>query len=208
MQFDSVQSSGYTQILHIVVKLGIAVMGKQYKVIDDKLKDFIDRQSVFFVATAAETGRINLSPKGMDSLRVLTESRVVWLNLTGSGNETAAHLLENSRMTLMFCAFEAKPLILRLYGQAKVLHPRDKDWADLISIFPNIPGARQMIDLQIELVGTSCGWAVPEMDLKGQRDLLQKWGEQKGEEGIEQYWKENNQRSIDNKPTGIFEALE
>ena len=163
---------------------------------------------MFFVATAGETGRINLSPKGMDSLRVLSEKRVVWLNLTGSGNETAAHLLQNSRMTLMFCAFEEKPLILRLYGQAKTHHPRDKAWADLISVFPKIPGSRQIIDLQIDSLQTSCGWAVPFMTFQEERTQLEAWAEKQGEAGVEQYWKDKNQTSIDNKPTGIFEVLE
>lgn len=179
-------------------------MGKQYKTINDKLKDFIKRQPVFFVATAGETGRINLSPKGMDSLRVLSGERVVWLNLTGSGNETAAHLLENSRMTIMFCAFEEKPLILRLYGQAKVHHPRDQGWAELISVFPKIPGARQIIDMQIDSLATSCGWAVPFMAFQEERSQLQEWAEKQGEAGVEQYWKDKNQHSIDHKPTGIL----
>jgi len=182
-------------------------MAKYYKTINNNLKGFIKRQPVFFVATAGEAGRINLSPKGMDSLRVLTETRVVWLNLTGSGNETAAHLLENSRMTLMFCAFEEKPLILRLYGQAKVLHPRDEAWADLITIFPKISGTRQIIDLQIDSLQTSCGWAVPFMTFQEERTQLEEWAEKQGEAGVEQYWKDKNQMSIDNKPTGILKHL-
>ncbi len=183
-------------------------MAKHYKAINEQLKNFIKRQPVFFVATAGEEGRINLSPKGMDSLRVVTETRVAWLNLTGSGNETAAHLLENSRMTLMFCAFEEKPLILRLYGHAKMLHPRDEAWANLISIFPKISGTRQIIDLQIDSLQTSCGWAVPFMDFKEERTQLEEWAEKQGESGVEQYWKDKNQTSIDNKATGIFETPE
>ncbi|VAX29639.1 hypothetical protein MNBD_NITROSPIRAE01-858 [hydrothermal vent metagenome] len=180
-------------------------MGKHFKVIKDNLKHFIEAQPMFFVATAGATGRINLSPKGMDSFRILTEKRVVWLNLTGSGNETAAHLLENSRMTIMFCAFDEKPLILRLYGKAKVHHPRDRDWADLISVFPKIPGTRQIIDMEIDSVGTSCGWAVPFMAFQEERSQLEEWAVKQGEAGVQQYWKDKNQLSIDHKPTGILE---
>ncbi|NOY84319.1 MAG: pyridoxamine 5'-phosphate oxidase family protein [Nitrospirae bacterium] len=181
-------------------------MGKHFKVINDNLKHFIEAQPMFFVATAGATGCVNLSPKGMDSFRILTEKRVVWLNLTGSGNETAAHLLENSRMTIMFCAFDEKPLILRLYGQAKIHHPRDQAWADLISVFPEIPGARQIIEMEIDSVGTSCGWAVPFMAFQEERTQLEEWAVKQGEAGVEQYWKDKNQLSIDNKPTGILES--
>ncbi len=183
-------------------------MAKYFKTIDRKLKDFIESQAVFFVATAGEGGRINLSPKGMDSLRVLSEKRVAWLNLTGSGNETAAHLLENSRMTLMFCAFGENPLILRLYGHAIIYHPRDKEWSDLIAVFPTIPGARQIIDLQIDSLQTSCGWAVPFMTFNEERTQLEAWAEKQGEVGVKQYWKNKNQISIDNKPTGILKTPE
>ena len=118
-------------------------MGKQLTEIPPKLQEFITQQKMFFVATAAQTGKINLSPKGMDSLRVLSPTKIVWLNLTGSGNETAAHIHACNRMTLMFCAFDGNPLILRLYGTAKVYHERDAAFANYAPLFPNALGARQ-----------------------------------------------------------------
>jgi Pyridoxamine 5'-phosphate oxidase len=179
-------------------------MGKHSDTISEPLQRFIARQKLFFVATAAAEGRVNVSPKGMDSLRVLAPSRVVWLNVTGSGNETAAHLLELNRITLMFCAFEGDPLILRLYGQAKVIHPRDVQWSELIELFPALPGARQLIDVTVELVQTSCGMAVPLFDFRDERSALNEWANKKGQAGIERYWQEKNQESLDGKPTEIL----
>lgn len=178
-------------------------MGKLYKQLTDGLAGFIQRQKLFFVGTAADDGRVNVSPKGMDTLRVVTEDRVVWLNLTGSSNETAAHLRENDRITLMFCAFEGDPLILRLYGHARIFHPHDTEWDSLITFFPAIPGARQIIDMSVDLVQTSCGFGVPFFEFKAERDQLEKWAEKKGPEGIRQYWEEKNRISLDGKPTGI-----
>ena len=178
-------------------------MGKLYKQLTDDLAGFIQRQKLFFVGTAADDGRVNVSPKGMDTLRVVTEDRVVWLNLTGSSNETAAHLRENDRITLMFCAFEGDLLILRLYGHARIFHPHDTEWDSLITFFPAIPGARQIIDMSVDLVQTSCGFGVPFFEFKAERDQLEKWAEKKGPEGIRQYWEEKNQISLDGKPTGI-----
>lgn len=180
-------------------------MSKKYQEIEEKHRNFIEAQKMFFVATAAPDGLINLSPKGLDSLRVMDKNRIIWLNLTGSGNETAAHLLENPRMTLMFCAFEDNPLILRLYGQAKAYHPRDEAWNELIGHFPALSGARQIFDLKIELVQTSCGFAVPLYEYQGQRQILLDWADKKGEEGVQEYWQEKNQLSLDGKSTGIFE---
>ncbi len=179
-------------------------MGKQYTQLTDKLTDFIARQKLFFVGTAAADGRVNVSPKGMDTLRVVTPNRVVWLNLTGSGNETAAHLRELARITLMFCAFEGDPLILRVYGQARALHPRDPQWSTLLALFPNFKGTRQLVDIAIELVQTSCGLGVPFLDFKSERNQLEPWAEKKGAEGIRQYWEEKNQLSLDGKPTEIL----
>lgn len=179
-------------------------MGKQYQEIEPKHQEFIKEQKMFFVATAAPEGMVNLSPKGLDSLRILDKNRVIWLNLTGSGNETAAHLLENPRMTLMFCAFEGNPIILRLYGQAKVYHPRDAAWGELISHFPPLAGARQIFELSVELVQSSCGFAVPLYEYKGQRQILLDWADKKGQEGIQEYWQEKNQQSLDGKKTGIL----
>lgn len=178
-------------------------MGKKYNAIPVKLQEFIKKQKMFFVATATKNSRINLSPKGMDSLRVINENRIVWLNLTGSGNETAAHLLEDTRMTIMFCAFEGNPMILRTYGNAKIYHSRDKEWKSLIGLFPKQTGARQVIELDIDLVQSSCGMSVPFYDFKEDRNQLKDWAESKGEDGIKDYWKEKNTKSLNDKPTGI-----
>jgi len=139
----------------------------------------------------------------MDSFRVLGSNRAIWLNLTGSGNEASAHVQEISRMTVMFCSFEKAALILRLYGNAKVIHPRDKEWDDLISNFPEYTGARQIFDLNIDLVQTSCGTAVPFYDFKEERNKLLDWAEEKGRDCVEEFWEERNQLTIDGKPTGI-----
>lgn len=179
-------------------------MGQQYTKISDKLKQFIKDQKMFFVGTATAESRVNISPKGMDSLRVLSENRVVWLNVTGSGNETSAHIQEDPRMTVMFAAFEGKPMILRLYGKAKVIHQHDAEWDDLYSLFNPIPGARQVFDLTVELVQTSCGMAVPFFDFVEERDQLEKWAGKKGEDGIKDYWQQKNQISLDGKPTNIM----
>ena len=176
-------------------------MSKLYTEIPKKLQQFIENQKVFFVATATADGRINLSPKGMDSLRVLDPNRLAWLNVTGSGNETAAHVQENPRMTIMFTAFEDNPLILRVYGTAKAVHKEDPEWQLLFPLFPSLPGARQIFDLNVDLVQTSCGMAVPLYDYVGEREQLNTWAEKKGEEGVKAYWKETNRVSLDGKPT-------
>ena len=178
-------------------------MGKKTKEITDALKAFVEKQHVFFVATATAEGRINLSPKGMDSLRILDSNRVVWLNLTGSGNETAAHLLENDRMTILFCSFEGKPLTLRFYGQAKCYHVNDPEFDSLIGLFPPTPGSRQIIDMHVDLTQSSCGFATPIMEFKEDRSLLTNWSNNKGEQGIKDYWREKNAISLDGKETGI-----
>lgn len=176
-------------------------MAKLYKQISPKLQQFIEDQKIFFVATATADSRINLSPKGMDSLRVLDPNRVAWLNVTGSGNETAAHVQEHPRMTLMFTAFEDNPLILRIYGTARAIHKDDAEWQLLFPLFMPLPGARQIFDLTVDLVQTSCGMAVPLYDYVGEREQLNTWAEKKGEGGVEAYWKETNHTSLDGKPT-------
>ena len=178
-------------------------MATQYAEISPKHQGFMEDQHLFFVATAAADGRVNLSPKGMDSLRVLSPSRVLWLSVTGSGNETAAHLLENDRMTLMFMALQGAPLILRVYGSATAIHHNSAEWSDLYALFDPLPGARQIFDLSVDLVQTSCGMAVPLYDYVGERELLKDWAVKRGEEGIRNYWLEKNQQSIDGKPTDI-----
>ena len=183
-------------------------MGKKFDEIGDQRRQFIEQQKMFFVGTADGNGRVNVSPKGMDSLKVMGDNRVVWLNLTGSGNETAAHLIENDRMTLMFCAFEGSPLILRLYGHARVIHPRDSEWEGLFSMFRPIPGARQIMDMQVDLVQESCGMAVPLFDFNEQRDMLENyWEERKSGQLLHKYWENRNQVSIDGKPTRILSEV-
>lgn len=179
-------------------------MGKQTNEIEVKLQDFIAHQKIFFVGTAAASGRVNVSPKGMDSLRVISPTRVIWLNVTGSGNETAAHLQELNRITLMFCAFDGPPMILRIYGTGRVIHPRDPQWSEWIGLFPPLPGARQFVEVKVELVQTSCGMAVPLLDFREERSALNDWATKKGEAGIQKYWEEKNQISLDGKPTGIL----
>ncbi len=180
-------------------------MARFYPELDDNLKAFIARQHVFFVASAAPDGRINLSPKGLDSLRVLDGRRVAWLDLTGSGNETAAHLLADGRVTLMFCAFEGDHLILRLYGQGRSIKPDRSEWPALARQFPAFPGIRQLFLLEIDSLQTSCGAGVPLYEYRGEREALLRWVEKKGEQGVRDYQHEKNQVSIDGLPTGLFE---
>lgn len=178
-------------------------MSEKFSELSPALVEFIQHQHIYFVGTAGAEGRVNVSPKGMDSLRVIDNNEVIWLNMTGSGNESAAHVLENRRMTVMFCSFDKQPLILRLYGNAEVIHPRDPAWPTLIGNFPDYTGARQIFRLEIDLVQTSCGYAVPHCDYKGERVTLEKWAEKRGREGVESYWTEKNTVSLDGKTTGI-----
>jgi hypothetical protein len=180
-------------------------MGQRYTELSDKHIDFIAQQKLFFVGTATADSRVNVSPKGMDTFRVLDSRRVAWLNLTGSGNETAAHVQQSPRMTLMFCAFEGAPLILRLYGTAKAIHRNDPEWNDLFALFKPLTGARQIFDVALDLVQTSCGMAVPNYAYTGDRELLSEWAVRKGDEGIRRYWEEKNQTSIDGISTRILE---
>ncbi|MBI2784743.1 MAG: pyridoxamine 5'-phosphate oxidase family protein [Gammaproteobacteria bacterium] len=179
-------------------------MGQQYNQLSEQHIRFIAEQRIFFVGTATADSRVSVSPKGMDSLRVLDPGRVVWLNVTGSGNETAAHVQHNPRMTIMFCAFDGDPLIMRLYGTAKVIHNGDPEWAELLPLFKPLPGARQLFDVAIDLVQTSCGMAVPRYALVEDRELLNDWAEKKGQDGIERYWAEKNHSTIDGIPTNIL----
>lgn len=187
-----------------LTKEGHQTLSKFYSGLDEKLREFIDNQKIFFVGTAAPEGSVNVSPKGMDSLRVLNANQLIWLNLTGSGNETAAHVLGQPRMTLMFCAMEGKPLILRVYGKARAIHPRDKEWAGWIALFPKYPGSRQIFLLDVDRAQTSCGFAVPNYRYQEDRDALVNWTDKLGDEGVKNYWRENNQTSIDGKPTKIL----
>jgi Pyridoxamine 5'-phosphate oxidase len=182
-------------------------MAKFYDSISQKHQEFIEAQKMFFVATAAEDGRINLSPKGLDSLRVLDGNRVLWLNMTGSGNETAAHLKLVNRMTIMFCAFEGNPLIMRLYGSARAIHTQDADWEEYYEHFDKARGVRQVFEMKVETLQTSCGFAVPLMEYTEDRAILNDWVDKKIDAEIQDYWAEKNQESIDGKPTGIFEGV-
>ena len=182
-------------------------MAEKFNKLDRKHIEFIKQQYIFFVGTAGAEGKVNVSPKGMDTFRVINEKEVVWLNLTGSGNETSAHVQENGRMTIMFCSFAKHPLILRLYGGAKVVHPRDSGWKELGSLFGEPIGARQYFRLGIDLVLASCGFGVPFYEYKGERASLDKWEAKRGPEGIREYWRANNQFSLDGKPTNIMKSV-
>lgn len=173
----------------------------------EKHQAFIAKQHMFFVATAPMgDGRINLSPKGLESFRVLHKKSVAYLDLTGSGNETAAHLHENGRITLMFCAFEGAPSILRIYGTGKVIQPGDAAWKGLSTEFPDLPGVRQIMTIAIDSVQTSCGYAVPEYHYVGDRTALLNWAEKKGPEALIAYREKNNVLSIDGQPTGYGQS--
>lgn len=172
-------------------------MAQFYDSITPELERFIARQHMFFVATAAQDGRVNVSPKGLDSFRVLGPNRVAWLNGTGSGNETAAHIAAVNRMTLMFCSVEGKPWILRLYGSARMVQPGDADWADLVGLFAPLASARQVFDVTVDEAMTACGFGVPLYEYVGQRDLMHSWAESKGPDGIARYQRQKNARSID-----------
>ena len=181
-------------------------MGGFFESLDGDLQSFIADQHVFFTATAPAEGRINLSPKGMDTLRCIDEKTVAYLDVTGSGNETSAHIHENGRMTMMLCSFSNKPMILRLYGRGRVVSKYDEEWNDLIPLFDPKPGTRQIIVLHIESVQTSCGYAVPVMDLKYARHTLEKWARNTGEEALAEYRVKNNVTSIDGLPVPLTDA--
>ncbi len=178
-------------------------MAKFYSQLDTQLCEFIAAQQLFFTATAPIAGRINLSPKGIDSFRCLDFERVAYLDLTGSGNETAAHLHQNGRMTMMFCSFTDKPLILRLYGKGEVVAPNTAQWDSLIDKFADLPGKRQIILLQIESVQTSCGYGVPVYELQSERSTLIDWAVKKGVDGVSAYQAQKNHTSIDGLPTHL-----
>lgn len=150
-------------------------MSEFFTILGDEHSDFIARQPVFFVATAAEGARINLSPKGMDSFRVLSPAQVAYLDVGGSGNETHAHLAADGRVTIMFCAFDRPALILRIYGRGEAVLPQDARWTDLAANFTPLPGARQIFLIDVESVQTSCGWGVPFMSFERERQTLSKY---------------------------------
>ena len=178
-------------------------MAKIYPDITESLQEFIQTQHLFFTATAPNSGRVNVSPKGINSFRCLDPKTVAYLDLTGSGNETSAHLLENGRLTIMFCSFTETPMILRLYGRGSVILPNDPSWELLYQKFEPTPGTRQIVKLDVEIVQTSCGLGVPLYEYVSDRDSLITWAENKGEAGLEHYWQAKNLQSIDGLPTHL-----
>ena len=173
--------------------------------ISDEHRGFIEKQHMFFVSTAPLNSgeHINLSPKGLDTFRVLSPNRVAYMDYTGSGNETSAHLLENGRITFMLCAFNGPPNIMRLYGKGYTVLPGDAEWNELSKLFTISINTRQIIVADIDKLQTSCGFGVPFYEFSGDRDFLQKWAEKKGIEGIKQYQADNNLYSIDGLPTAL-----
>ena len=180
------------------------LMSEWFKSITSEMKEFIAEQKVFFVATAPHEGRINLSPKGMDTFRVVGKNRVLYLDLTGSGNETAAHLLDDGRITLMFCSFDKTARIMRLYGRGRAIHPRDEKWNEYLALFPAEPGVRQIMEIEVEAAMTSCGYAVPRFEGLEERDTLRKYWQTRGDDAVVKYHEQKNLESIDGLPTGIF----
>lgn len=174
-------------------------MGKLYEEIGEGLREFIARQHVFFVGTApdAGVGHLNISPKGLDTFRILGPRSVAYLDLTGSGIETVAHIRENGRLTILFCAFEGRPLILRLYGRGRVVEPGDPDWGPLMAEFPDYPGARSVVVMDVDRIADSCGFAVPLYDYKGERSQLIDYARNKGPDDLAEYRTKKNAQSID-----------
>jgi hypothetical protein len=179
-------------------------MAVKFTSINQAHQDFIEAQKMFIIGSAGAEGLINVSPKGMDTLKIVDEHTVVWVNHTGSGNETSAHVQENGRMTILFQSFEKAPMILKLYGQATVVHSYDSQWEEISKHFETSVSSRQFFEMKVTLVVTSCGYAVPLYDYKGERNTLKKWSEAKGKKGIKAYWLEKNQVSLDGINTNIL----
>jgi Pyridoxamine 5'-phosphate oxidase len=184
-------------------------MAKFFEQVEPAHAAFIAQQHVFFTASAAATGRVNVSPRGADAFRVIDPNTVAYLDETGSGNETAAHLRASGRLTLMFCGFENVPMILRLYGQGRSLPRGTPEYTTLLKTAYGShepPGARQIIRLDVDLVQTSCGYGVPLFDYRDDRPTLRRWAENKGEDGVAAYWRQKNARSLDGFETGLVAA--
>jgi hypothetical protein len=186
-------------------RTGQDFMATVHPEITKELAEFIHKQHLFFVATAplSEAGHINLSPKGLDSFRIVSPLRVAYLDMTGSGNETASHLLENGRITFMFCAFEGYPNVLRLYGTGHAVLPDTPEWDELSPMFELHYGARQIIVADLNRVHTACGYAVPLMEYVSERDQLIRWAEAKGDDGLVAYRQEKNLCSVDGLPSPL-----
>ena len=177
-------------------------MGNVSDVIDDRIRELIEAQHLFFVATAPSgaEGRVNLSPKGLDAFRILDERTVAYLDFIGSGAETIAHLRDNGRIVLMFCAFEGPPKIVRLHGKGETVEPRDERFSNLRSRFPVAQGVRSIIVVHVERASDSCGYAVPFYEYKGERPTLGNWAEKKGEDALLDYQRKKSGESIDGLP--------
>ncbi|MFK7696594.1 pyridoxamine 5'-phosphate oxidase family protein [Paenibacillus sp. HJGM_3] len=180
-------------------------MGKRFESLTPEHIAFIEKQHLFFVGTAAQGRHINISPKGYDTFRILSPTEVAYMDLTGSGNETSAHLAEDGRITIMFVAFEGAPNIMRLYGSGRVILPGDPDWASYAERFDPLPGARQIIAIDVSEVKTSCGYSIPFFSYSGEREALHRWAVQKGEDGLVQYRQEKNTFSMDGVLTPLGE---
>jgi len=180
-------------------------MGKFHDAIRPAHKEFIEKQHLFFVGTAplSADGRVNLSPKGLDCFRVISENKVGYMDLISSGNETSAHTLENGRITIMFCSFEGAPNILRLYGKGFTVLKDSEEWKIYSPQFTIYPSTRQLIIADIDLVQTSCGFGVPLFDYAGERDIHFEWAEKKGADGLLEYVREKNLVSLDGLPTDL-----
>ncbi|MGG6893126.1 pyridoxamine 5'-phosphate oxidase family protein [Rhizobium sp. BR 315] len=183
-------------------------MAKQFSSIDDRLRDFIARQHIFFTASATAASRVNVSPRETLCLRIISPNTAIYLDRTGSGNETSAHMKADGRLTIMFCAMEGPPMILRLYGRGRIIHRPSPEYRELLHTHYDGDeplGARQIVWLDIDLVQTSCGFGVPLFNYEGERPSLDNWAEAKGANGIEEYWREKNVLSMDGLPTGLFD---
>lgn len=175
-------------------------MGRTYDRITPELATWIGEQKLFFVATAPADGHVNVSPKGYDTFRILDEHRVAYLDLTGSGAETVAHVRQNGRVTFLFCGFDRKPQLVRLYGRGEAHAVGSPGYDALRAGFPDRPGARAVIEVTVDRVSSSCGFSVPLYTYEGDRPMLDEWAERKGEPGIVEYWAEKNTVSIDGLP--------
>lgn len=180
-------------------------MAVKFTHINTAHKAFIEKQKMFVIGSAGAEGFINVSPKGMDTFKIIDENTVIWLNHTGSGNETSAHVQENGRMTVMFNSFDKAPLILKLYGTATVIHEKDTKWQEMTEHFEDFIGTRQFFELKVELVLTSCGFGVPQYKYIGERNKLQKWANSKGREGMKAYWSEKNVKTLNGEKTNVME---
>lgn len=177
-------------------------MGKVYDGIDESIQRFIEQQQMFFVATAplAKTGHVNVSPKGLDSFRILDRNTVAYADLTGSGIETVSHVKENGRIVLMFCSFEGTPNIVRLHGTGEVIEPSHEDFDNISKHFAEFMGLRSFVRIRCHRVSDSCGWGVPEYEFKTDRTQLIAWAKTKKTDGIKQYQQDTNRTSIDGLP--------